>query len=550
MKDNIVVLKLANYVRPKVEENKAKNWVLNGKNNSFYQYVIDRFNGSPTNAAIINSYVDLIYGKGLRATNAAQNLADWTKFKAILSRKDLRRIIADFELFGEASMEVIQTNGKKLSSISHVAKNLVVPSIENEDCEIESYFFSKDWSNTTKNPPESIPTFEGKKSKEMYVITPYKAGKNYFSDPDYLAGLPYAEMEEEIANLNINAIKKGLSTGYVINVPNGNSWEDEDKEDFKRDVKRKMTGSTNAGDYIIAFNGVDEKIEVTNFPVNENLHKQWAFLTEESKQQILTSHRATSPSIVGIISSSGFSNTADEMDMAEAQLMKRVIAPKQEQILEALETILVTYGINLDLEFIPLTEPKTDVQPTTTELSTHCGHEYSANDLIALGETEDLDNYDIVDEVEVDYDEVITLASTGTARPNSKSEQDSANVLIRYRYVGNNSPQRDFCQLMMSANKIYRKEDIIQMENKSVNPGWGPNGANTYSIWLYKGGGNCYHKWNRVIYLKRGIKIDVNSPLAKTISTSKARQQGEKVPTNDSKVSIAPINMPKQGFLK
>ena len=547
-KENIVLLTLGNYVRPRIEENKSRNWVLNGRNNEFYQYIIDRFNGSPTNAAIINSYVDLIYGKGLRAKNAAQNLNDWTKFKSILSRKDLRRIISDFELFGEASMEVIRTNGKELSSISHVAKNLVVPSIENKDCEIESYWFSKDWSNVTKDKPKEIQSFEGKHKKEMFVISPYKAGKKYFSDPDYLAGLPYAEMEEEIANLNINSIQKGLSAGYIINIPDGNSYTPEEKEEFKLQVKRKLTSSENASDFIISFNGVDEQITITPFPVNENIHKQWQFLTEESRQQLLTAHRVTSPMLFGIKDNTGLGNNADELDTAEAQLMKRVIAPKQQFILEALETILIQYGINLDLEFIPLTEIK-EVEPTATELSSQCSHEYSANDLINLGEKEDLDNYDIVDEVEVDYDEVITLASTGTARPNSKSEQDSDNVLIRYRYVGNNSPERDFCQLMMRAEKIYRKEDIIQMGSRAVNPGWGPNGANTYSIWLYKGGGNCYHKWNRVIYLKKGIKIDVNSPLAKTISTSKARQQGEKVPTNDSKVSIAPINMPRQGFL-
>ena len=80
------------------------------------------------------------------------------------------------------------------------------------------------------------------------------------------------------------------------------------------------------------------------------------FLNENAIQKILTAHRATSPSLVGIISSSGFSNTADEMDMAEQQLMKRVIAPKQQYILDALQEILVAYDINLDLYFKPLTE--------------------------------------------------------------------------------------------------------------------------------------------------------------------------------------------------
>jgi len=102
---------------------------------------------------------------------------------------------------------------------------------------------------------------------------------------------------------------------------------------------------------------------------------------------------------------------------------------------------------------------------------------------------------------------------------------------------------------MIKADKVYRKEDIIQMENKAVNPGWGLNGANTYSIWLYKGGGNCRHKWNRVIYLKKDGNVDVNSPLAKTITTSEARRRGYSVPTNENLVSIEPNKMPNNGFV-
>jgi len=52
--------------------------------------------------------------------------------------------------------------------------------------------------------------------------------------------------------------------------------------------------------------------------------------------------------------------------------------------------------------------------------------------------------------------------------------------------------------------------------------------------------GTCKHKWNREIYLKRGGGVDVNSPLAKKISTTAARKKGYKVPVNDSDVSIAP----------
>ena len=98
------LIQLNSYIRPKLEENKSKNWVLNGKNNEFYTYIIDRYNGSPTNAAIINSYIDLIYGGGL----TSKDQVGLDKLNEVLKPKELRKIIADFELFGEASFQLLK----------------------------------------------------------------------------------------------------------------------------------------------------------------------------------------------------------------------------------------------------------------------------------------------------------------------------------------------------------------------------------------------------------------------------------------------------------
>lgn len=554
MSMEIQVITLSKYIRPTLTENKGKNWVMNGRNNKFYTYIIDRYNGSPTNAAIINSYVDLIYGRGLHAKNAVRNVSDWVKLKTVLKPKELRKIISDFELFGEFSFQVIEKNGGDLASITHLPKERVIPSIENEDEEIEIYWYSKDFTKTYKaeNKPEEFPAFNGKKQKDcIYVGKPYKAGKNYFGEPDYLAGMPYAEMEEEIANLYVNSIKNGLSAGYIINVPDGINWTPEEKEDFKRDIHSKLTGSPNASKFVISFNGEEKDITVQPIPINENVHKQWQYLTEEARQQLLTAHRVTSPMLFGIKDNTGLGNNADELDTAEAQLMKRVIAPKQNFIINALDEVLALYDINLDLEFLPLTEVQEQPIAEGVELKKK---NTDLEDFINLGEDFDTnENYMLVNESEVDYEEEekisLKLASTGTARPNSNSEQDNDDIIVRYRYVGNKSPERAFCRAMMNANKVYRKEDIIQMGGNVVNAGWGPNGANTYSIWLYKGGGNCKHKWNRVIYLKKGTSVDVNSPLAEIISTSEARRRGFTVVTNENLVSIAPSNMPNNGFL-
>jgi len=165
----------------------------------------------------------------------------------------------------------------------------------------------------------------------------------------------------------------------------------------------------------------------------------------------------------------------------------------------------------------------------------------------ASEETEDFNFEDALNE------EALKFASTGTARPNANSDQDitkdGVKYKVRYYYAGSEAPEREFCKKMKGANKLYRKEDILQMGTKSVNKGWGPKGAATYSIWLYKGGGNCYHKWFRKIFVAEGVNVDVNSPNATVISTTKARSKGVKPEANDTKVSVAPIDMPKQGFL-
>jgi len=183
-----------------------------------------------------------------------------------------------------------------------------------------------------------------------------------------------------------------------------------------------------------------------------------------------------------------------------------------------------------------------------------------------FGEDEDLENWDLVDERKVDYDQeealdkMVGLASTGKARPNAKSDLDGETkndnkFIVRYQYaplsVSNNS--REFCRKMVADKKIYRKEDIMQMSKQPVNAGWGKGGAATYDIWLYKGGGSCHHFWMRKTYMaKEGVKPDVNSPKTKPVYKQQRANEGIKPPSKSkepNKVSIKPKDMPNQGFV-
>jgi hypothetical protein len=307
-------------------------------------------------------------------------------------------------------------------------------------------------------------------------------------------------------------------------------------------------------------------------------------LSEECLRKIMLGHNVTSPLLFGIASANGFSSNADELQNSFILFDNMVIRPMQELLLDAIDTILGYNGVSLKtyfrtlkpLEFTDLENVITEEQAVeetgvdATELSSQ--DDKIAQALIDLGE-EPKAEWLLIDESAVDYEnddaenellskepkqsllsKMYNFVSTGSAFPNSKSEQDKnidgIKFITRYVYAGETSEKsREFCKRMMSAGKIYRKEDIIRMSEQIVNEGWGPKGADTYNIFYYKGGGNCRHRWNKQVYASfEGVGIDVNSPNARQIAGKKAEEFGYVI-KNPKLVSTRPVDMPYNGFL-
>ena len=553
---DIKLITLTNYVRPPLMEDKSRDWVMNGRLNQYYNYIIDRNNGSPTNASINESYTTLIYGKGLRTSSGALGAEGWGRLQTILRPRELRKMVRDFQVFGEFSFEIIESKGGELHSLTHVPKEMLIPAIANEKNEIEKYWFSRNWQKYTDidYTPISFPAFGAQKGNSMFVARPYTVGNEYFGSPDYSSGLVFAEIEEELSNMYISSIKNGLSAGYIINIPNGTNYTPEEKEEFERQVKRKLTSSSNASNFIISFNDQEVAINVTPFPVNSSVHKQWDTLTEQAKTQLMTAHRVISPSLVGLSSASGFSSVADEMDMSERQTIKRVIKPKQDFVIESLEEVLVHYGINLDLYFAPLTEEKIEVKEETAELSSHvCMSEDSELEMLLEKYALDApEGYELTDGKEYD----VKMSA------NQTSEQDTKLWKTRYAYTVGTSKtpkgaSRTFCNKMISlsdSGKVYRKEDIELMSMQGVNGKFAHSGGK-YDIFLYGGGVNCYHRWERRVFKKKlneDGKPKGGGAMQQTtsVNVNEAKRQGYKPVKNAKDVAIAEIDKPNNGRFK
>ena len=565
--EKLQIINLSNYIRPEIKEVSGKKWVLNGDKNSFYQVIIDAYNGSPTNSAIIDSYSQFIYGKGLTSNGKSKKPSEWAAIMSLVSKKDLRKICKDFEMFGEASIELKYINNK-IQRAFHIAKQRIAPEVANEDGDITGYWYSYDFANVNKYKPERFDAFgfgEGSNERsEIYIIRDYQVGQFYYSNPSYVSGISWARMEEEISNYSINHIQKGLSFGHIINMNCGIQESAETIQENTRQIRNHLTGSQNAGAFFLNWNdNKDSEITISALEVSD-AHQQYAYLSAEARQQLCTSHKLTSPMLVGIKEANGFSSNAEEIKVGFAELMINVISPKQEIILDSLMEIFAVNGITLDLQFENLRGEEQAIAETPTvapiQLASQqicCakddnGLSQVADALIEMGEILNEDEWIEIDAIpvtkELEINEItLNLAKSFSSFPNVTSEQDTELFKIRYSYEGSLGAQRDFCNKMVSAARTYRKEDITIAETKVVNPGLGPDGADNYSIWLYKGGVNCNHFWMRKIFLRKNNKqIGVNEARKMILDLDPADRPQAQWQQNE--VEVAQIASPSNNF--
>jgi len=583
---NTHIVNLSSYTSPSITEVKNDNYVEYGDNNDYFNYLIERITGSSTNGAIIKGISNLIYGKGLAATDAENRTSEWIKIMTYFRPSDLRKIIYDRKALGMAAIQVLYKKGKVVGT-EHFPMQTLRPTKKDKFGKIKTWLYFNDWKNKKKqDEAEPIAAFgEGNGNEpEIYIWQGYVSGFEYFQPPEYIASLPYALLEEEIADYLINDAQNGFSPTTLLNFNNAVPEDEDKRRDIAGEATKKLTGSKGKK-FVVVFNDdKDHKATIDSIPLND-APAHYEYLSKECFNKLIVGHSVTSPMLLGIRDGqSGLGNNADEIKNATLLFENIVIRVYQNQLIDIIKEICPTsldlyFKTIQPLDFMQVDEPLSDDEEekqTGVEMSKQEPTDEDLNkafeQLKELGE-EVGDDWELVDEREVDEEtedemdelleeanykstttlqKAINLVSTGTARPNLKSGQDETidgiNFKVRYKYSPETTTanSREFCKKMVSANKIYRKEDLISMGSSAVNAGFGVNGASTYSIWKYKGGPNCNHKFMRLTFKKKG-SIDVKSPLAPRISTGKAEREGYRV-RNPKEVAMKPKDMPNNGY--
>ena len=364
---------LSTYTSPEIKEVKNKGWVEYGADNNYFQFLIDRYNGSPTNNAAINGISQAIYGKGLNATDSNRKPNEYAQMISLFHKDCVRRLCYDLKLMGQCAVQVIYSKDRSsIAQIEHFPIETLRAEKANEKGEVPAYYYFKDWTEIKpSDKPRRIPAFGmSKESIEIMYIQPYRAGFYYYSPTDYSGGIQYAELEEEISNFHLNNIMNGLSPSMLINFNNGTPNQEE-RQLIENKISAKFSGSSNAGKFILAFNDNKEaSADITPIQLSD-AHNQYQFLSDESSKKIMVAHRIVSPMLLGIKDGTGLGNNAEEIKTASLLMDNTVIRPFQELLIDSFDRILAYNNIALNLYFTTLqplefTEVDSDVQDKET----------------------------------------------------------------------------------------------------------------------------------------------------------------------------------------
>ena len=585
MNNNIHLLELSAYEAPVITESSRNDWIEYGTDNNYYQYLIDMYTNSTTNNAIINNINRLVYGRGLSATNANKKPNEYASMMALFAKQDVRRMVTDLKLLGQCAMQVIYSKDRKrIVNVHHIPVQLLRPEKCNEDGKIEAYYYSDNWQEVRKFPPKRISAFGcSKDGIEILFVKPYSVGLKYFALVDYVGGLPYCGLEEDISAYLINEVNNGFSGRTVVNFNNGIPSEDQ-QHMIKNKMLNTLTG-TEGEKMIVAFNNnAESKTTVDAMPVND-APDLYATLSEECLRKIMLAHNVTSPLLFGIASSNGFSSNSDELQDSFALFQNMVIKPMQEMLIDAFDEILAYNDISLNLYFKtlkPLEFIDIETPISNEELEEETGVELSQDDRPKLDaelgkeilnhlqgeniteewvEVDDLDadNKELTDEewATICISEKKSLLRKFADEIYSKnngsafSYLDSKNYKIRYKYaVGSRKggKSRDFCSNMMRLSKsgiVYRLEDIDRATRSGVNKQLGHKGQ-SYDLFKFKGGIYCRHKFVKVLY-----RLESNTEPSKNLANYKKTRtipkSFNKKPRGTKQSEIAPVNMPNQG---
>ena len=367
MQDNkfpLIVVKMNNQTLPVMVEKKDRDWVYFGEKNEYPDYLLKLYNDSAKHRALIDGKSSYVFGKGV-ADNTAFTLVQKAKVQDFINTSEygegintvLKKIIKDEELFGGFYVEVVwNKSGSAIVSRRHIDFSYIRSNVDNTEFYYTKKWFVKGRDNQKPQEEEDFEVYkpfdaEDRKGKQLFFYKSYSPSLQTYPLAGYVGAIKAIETDVEITNYHFNNLKNGFTATVLINFNNGIPTKEE-METIEEEIKEKLTGSNNAGKFILSFSdGKDKSAEVTVLSMSD-ADKQFEALRKDIVEEIFIGHRINNPMLFGIKTEGQLGGRTEIIEAN--QLFQSIYVDNKTKIFEEFVNIMATYsGVSGNFKITP-----------------------------------------------------------------------------------------------------------------------------------------------------------------------------------------------------
>lgn len=359
-KTRFLTIKLDAIELPEFVESKSSNWVFAGKNNDYFNFLLDLYNTANIHNSIVTNKVKYVYGKGFVIVEKGNQKAGakGTAVDDMGANHDgetlndvLRKVSSDYEIYNGFCLEITYSSAfTEIAEIRHVDFSKV-----RMNSEESKYAYAENWLNAKGKPlpkaliekPENGWTvysqFDPETAKEdggvqLFYYKEYRPSVDYYPLPDYVGCMQYIVAEKKIARYHVDNIDNNFWNNFIVHFRDGEPTEQE-KSELVKMFKSRHNG-TEAKEKVL-FTFTDPGVEPPNVDQlgANNSAEVFDYLSDEVERQLFIGHQVTSPMLFGA-KTEGQLGGREELIQANELYQNRYVNYRQDQLERAFNSII------------------------------------------------------------------------------------------------------------------------------------------------------------------------------------------------------------------
>lgn len=322
---------------PKENDNVGKGHVAWGDADDYPNFLYNCYLECPMLETVINGTVDFITGNGI-----IKAPMEYPNRKHESWEELINKLSADYLTFGVAYLQVIRDNVGRIAEFYHLDARFVRSGLYNEMFYYNEEF-GKKWGRKNKTIiyPKFVRDAIDVPASVIAIKTPMSRGT--YGTPVWGAAIRAVMAEIEIDKFHLSELQNNFTASAIINFNNGQPTEEE-ADDIETDIIEKLTGSDNAGRFVLSFNNGKDNATTIERLNTDDFDKRYESLAKKTSTQIYTAFGAN-PNLFGCASEGSTGFNSEEYESAFKIYNRCRVRPIQMKMIDAFDKAYGEKGV-------------------------------------------------------------------------------------------------------------------------------------------------------------------------------------------------------------